>query len=101
MAVASTREILERCERFLLPFPPSWRRPREMLRRVAESVPEDADLDRYGEGDLIESFEERLADLLGKEKALFLPSSTMGQQIALRIHCDRRGGRTIAVHPTG
>ena len=62
-AVASTREILERCERFLLPFPPSWRRPREMLQRLADRVPEDADLDRYGEGELIESFEARLAEL--------------------------------------
>ncbi len=29
-----------------------------------------------------------------------MPSGTMAQQIALRIHCDRRGTRTVAFHPT-
>jgi threonine aldolase len=29
-----------------------------------------------------------------------MPSGTMAQQIALRIHADRRGTRTVAFHPT-
>jgi threonine aldolase len=37
---------------------------------------------------------------LGKEAAVLFPSGTMAQQIALRIHCDRRGMRTVAFHPT-
>ena len=38
---------------------------------------------------------EHVADLLGKEKALFLPSGTMCNQIALAIHC-RPGDEIIA-----
>ncbi|MGW0194148.1 beta-eliminating lyase-related protein [Nonomuraea sp. NPDC003201] len=43
--------------------------------------------------------ERRLAELLGKESALFFPSGTMAQQVALRLHADRRGRRTFAAHP--
>ena len=38
---------------------------------------------------------DQVADLLGKEKALFLPSGTMCNQIALAIHC-RPGDEIIA-----
>lgn len=39
--------------------------------------------------------EERAADLLGKEAALFLPSGTMCNQIAIQIHC-RPGDAILA-----
>jgi threonine aldolase len=39
--------------------------------------------------------EERVAELLGKEAAVFLPSGTMCNQIALQIHC-RPGDAVIA-----
>jgi threonine aldolase len=32
--------------------------------------------------------QERIAELLGKEAAIFMPSGTMTNQIALRIHCN-------------
>ncbi len=38
--------------------------------------------------------------MLGKEAAVFMPSGTMAQQIALRIWSERRGSRTVAFHPT-
>ena len=41
------------------------------------------------------ALQERVADLLGKEAALFLPSGTMCNQIALLVHC-RRGDEVIA-----
>jgi threonine aldolase len=31
---------------------------------------------------------------------VFLPSGTMAQQIALRVHADRRGRKTLVFHPT-
>jgi threonine aldolase len=37
---------------------------------------------------------------LGKPAAVFMPSGTMAQQIALRVHADRRGRRVVAFHPT-
>jgi threonine aldolase len=58
------------------------------------------DADRYGEGDLIESFEARVALLLGKPAAAFMVSGTMAQLIALRIWCERAGHSRVAMHPT-
>jgi threonine aldolase len=46
--------------------------------------------DRYGDGDLIEHFEQKIAALLGKPAAIFLPSGTMAQLIAVRIWTERR-----------
>jgi threonine aldolase len=66
---------------------------------TAWSVPTPPDRDRYGEGGAVERLEQRIAELLGKEAAAFFPSGTMAQQIALRIHCDRVGRRTVAFHP--
>lgn len=43
--------------------------------------------------------QQRVAALLGKEAALWLPSGTMAQQIALRIHAERSGRRAVAFHP--
>ena len=40
------------------------------------------------------ALEERVAELLGKEDAVFLPSGTMCNQIALRVHC-RPGDEVI------
>ncbi|KAF4324589.1 hypothetical protein G195_002060 [Phytophthora kernoviae 00238/432] len=40
-----------------------------------------------------------MADVLGKEAAVFFPSGTMAQQIALRIWCDRKGIKRVAYHP--
>ena len=57
------------------------------------------DSDTYGEGPAAERLEARVAALLGKEAAVWMPSGTMAQQIALRIHADRRGTRTVAFHP--
>ena len=56
--------------------------------------------DRYGDGALIGAFEARVAALLGKPAAVFMPSGTMAQQIALRIACERAGNFHIAMHPT-
>jgi threonine aldolase len=92
------REIMWGCERWL-----GSRRnatAAELLRAAADALAADARPDRYGEGAVVEAFERRIADVLGKDAAVLMPSGTMAQQIALRIHCDRRGVDTVAFHPT-
>jgi threonine aldolase len=42
--------------------------------------------DVYGEDPTVRRLEERVAALLGKEAALFVPSGTMANQVALRAH---------------
>ena len=40
--------------------------------------------DQFGEDPSVNALQERIADLLGKEAALWLPSGTMGNQVVLR-----------------
>lgn len=56
--------------------------------------------DIYGQGDLINDFELQVAELLGKDAAVFMPSGTMAQAIALRIWSDRKQSPHVAFHPT-
>jgi threonine aldolase len=44
--------------------------------------------DVYGEDPTVRRLEERTAELLGKPAALFVPSGTMANQIALLCHCQ-------------
>jgi len=44
--------------------------------------------DVYGEDPTVRALEERVAGLLGKEDALFVPSGTQANQIALMLHCQ-------------
>lgn len=69
--------------------------PAELLATIDPEV----EADRYGAGGVVEVLEREIAELLGKEAALFLLTGTMAQQIALRIHADRRGRRTVVWHP--
>ena len=55
--------------------------------------------DRYGHGGEVTALEAEVVDLLGKPAAVVMPTGTMAQQIALRIHADRRGSRTVLHHP--
>lgn len=90
--------ILRQCDRTLsgeLPRP--VRATLEAL--VAEAGPEEM-ADIYGGGALIRDFEADIAARLGKEAAVFLPSGTMAQPLALRLWADRKGCRNIAMHPT-
>jgi len=88
------------CQRRLTGGPPQERRPAAVLATLAGLVDPAAEQDVYGAGQLVEDLEARIADLLGKPAAVFMPSGTMAQQIALRVWCDRAGSRTVAFHPT-
>jgi threonine aldolase len=86
------------CDRFL--FGHGLQRPRAVLADLSEEAGPDEESDRYGEGSLINDFERDIAALLGKEAAVFLPSGTMAQQIALRIWAGCKRIPTVAFHPT-
>jgi threonine aldolase len=57
--------------------------PTEAMRR-AMATAEVGD-DEYGEDPTVRRLEEAAADRLGKEAGLFVPSGTMGNQVALRV----------------
>ena len=50
--------------------------------------------DGIGEDPTVNRLEEMAAGMLGKERSLFMPSGTMGNLVALMIHC-RRGDRVV------
>lgn len=45
--------------------------------------------DVYGEDPSVNRLQERAAELLGKQAALFVPTGTMANQVALLCHCER------------
>lgn len=90
------QRVQERCTRFFGHLP---RTVRQRLRELAGGLRGDERPDRYGGGELLESFEREIARLLGKEAAAFMPSGTMAQQIALRVHAEHSGNPNVAIHP--
>lgn len=68
----------------------------EMRRAMAEAEVGD---DVYGEDPTVNRLEERAARIFAREAAIFVPSGTMGNQIAIKIHtrhgqeiiCEERG----------
>ena len=71
----------------------------QVLKDAFEQVDGQQESDIYGNGKDIEAFQEKMATYLGKESAVFFPSGTMAQQIALRIWCDAKGVKKVAYHP--
>ena len=62
-------------------------RPSEAMRRAMASA--DVGDDVFGEDPTVRRLEERVAALLGKPAALFVPSGTMANQLALLLHTQR------------
>lgn len=95
---AEKSEILAHCRQFLV-----YRASgtiAERMREIADSEYAQLPADGYGTGGMVERLEGEVAELLGKPAAVFMPSGTMAQQIALRLWCDRAKNPTVAFHPT-
>lgn len=90
------RDASRACDRTVF-----WRmtRPSDDLARLAAACEELGidEWDRYGTRGAVSMLEARVAELLGKPAAVFLPSGTMAQQAVLRIWCDRSGSRRVAL----
>ncbi|MCO5143893.1 MAG: beta-eliminating lyase-related protein [Oligoflexia bacterium] len=91
-------EIFLNCEKFLTHHP--RKRPNETLIEIASTIEPEEQSDFYGKGEFIEDFEKDVAKLLGKEAAVFMPSGTMAQPIALRIWSDKAKNKNFGLHPT-
>jgi threonine aldolase len=63
------------------------------------TIPPGTAVDRYGEGGAVADLEAAVIEILELPAAVYLPSGTMAQQSALRVHADRRGRRTVVFHP--
>jgi len=58
----------------------------EMREAMAEAEVGD---DVYGDDPTVIKLQEKAAEMLGKEASLFVPSGTMGNLLALLVHCSR------------
>ncbi|MFN8400870.1 MAG: low-specificity L-threonine aldolase [Anaerolineales bacterium] len=58
----------------------------EMREAMAEAEVGD---DVYGDDPTVNQLQVKAAEMLGKESALFVPSGTMGNLLALLVHCSR------------
>ncbi|WP_226021234.1 threonine aldolase family protein [Halomicrobium salinisoli] len=62
-------------------------RPTERMRDAARDAAVGDDV--YGEDPAVNELERRAAEAVGKDAALYVPSGTMGNQIAVRVHTER------------
>lgn len=69
--------------------------PGDQLATIGPDVVPDV----YGDGGVVTDLERHIAELVGKQAAVFLPSGTMAQGATLRVHADNRGQRTVLWHP--
>jgi threonine aldolase len=90
---AELHELRRSCARSL-----DWHGYRTPSDYLAE-IPADTAADVYGHGGVVAELESEVASMLKKPAAVFMPSGMMAQQIALRVHADRRGRRTVLFHP--
>jgi threonine aldolase len=67
-------------------------RPTAAMREAMATAPVGDDV--LGDDPTVRRLEERVAQLLGKEDAVYVPSGTMANQIALRVH-TRHGDRVV------
>lgn len=80
-------------------------RPSPAMREAMVSAPVGDDV--LGDDPTVIRLEQHVADLLGKEDAVYVPSGSMANQIALRVHThhgDRvimDGGSHIRIHESG
>ena len=97
---AQARATLKRqCNR-LVPGHPAPRPQNELLAIADWMAAREYDIDNYGTGKLIADFEAKVAALLGKPAAVFMPSGKMATLIAIRIWADRSHNLDFAMHRT-
>ena len=95
---AEVRRLRKECDRALAGH--GIRPPSDVLADLATLKEGELADDVYGDGGTVRILEEEVRNLLDKPAAVFMPSGTMIQQAALRIHADRRNRRVVAFHPT-
>jgi threonine aldolase len=72
------------------------RSPGDHLRRLVEiEAAAPIESDDYSRGGAVERLERAMAEELGKEAAIFVPTGTLANLLALERHCRSRGRRVL------
>jgi threonine aldolase len=72
---------------------------KQWLKELSQSNYLDEDVDNYNQGPLIEKLEKKVANLLGKEEALFFHKGTIAQLTALKVATEINNCATTILHP--
>jgi threonine aldolase len=73
---------------------PTPRETSNLLQRLTSA--DNFDADSYSLGGVVEELENRVARQLGKERAVFMPTGTLANHLAVRALCEGRGRRVLA-----
>jgi threonine aldolase len=72
---------------------------RNWLDIMSASPYADKKIDTYNQGVLVELLQNRVADLLGKEKALFFHKGVIAQLTALKVVAENSNKQNVILHP--
>lgn len=67
--------------------------PTEPMRQAMATAEVGDDV--FGDDPTVNALEKRVAEMLGQEAGLFVPSGTMGNLLAVGVHCSGRGDEVI------
>ncbi|MFT5452660.1 MAG: threonine aldolase [Enterobacterales bacterium] len=95
---ANYLKVISNCGKILFRHP--QRTMAERLKAIIPLAESFGEVDNYGVGEFVNQFENEVAMLLGHEAAVFLPSGTMAQVMALKIWADEKQCNNVAFHPT-
>jgi len=89
--------LMAKCNKFVTRHKPLTQK--QWLARMQELPELDLEIDLYGSGPAIQILESKVADLLGKESALFFHKGMVSQHSALLEWSKRNTSKKIAIHP--
>lgn len=95
--LSHTHPLKQQCTKFLSRHHPVT--PRQWLVKMAESEYSRYQTDFYGEGELIQRLEQRIATLLDKPNALFCHKGMVGQLSAIKHWSRQNSANPIAFQP--
>ena len=98
-SIEERKQLRRNCTHLLNGF--AEPRPAQLFAQMAAwCETHDVDHDIYGDGALISDFENKVATLLGKPAAAFMPSGVMAQLAAVRIWTERQHTARFGLHVT-
>lgn len=71
----------------------------QKAQELADEASRGGEPDWYGTGGVVTEVEAQVCDLFGAEAAVLLPTGTMAQAIALRLHARDRDLPVVGMHP--
>lgn len=99
LTTTQRQQLRKRCELIV----PGWAHlsPAEEFSELAQwCAANNIEHDQYGQGELVQAFEQKIAGLLGLPAAVFMPSGVMAQLAALRIWTEAAHLPRFGLHAT-